>query len=103
MNYTSVILNRLIDIYEQRGLFFAADSKKHQGIYLSVEKVFSEYTDSYNESAYQEINEAIEYLRQRGILQGEKDARGQYGKLRFHIETISLCYELTGQIGRAHV
>ncbi len=97
MNYTSVILNRLIDIYEQRGLFFAADSKKHQGIYLSVEKVFSEYTDSYNESAYQEINEAIEYLRQRGILQGEKDARGQYGKLRFHIETISLCYELTGR------
>lgn len=95
MNYISVILNRLIDVYEQRGLFCTADSKKHQGIFLSVEKAFPEYTDPYNESAYQEINEAIEYLRQRGILQGDKDERGQYGKLRFHIETINLCYELT--------
>lgn len=95
MNYISVILNRLIDVYEQRGLFCTADSKKHQGIFLSVEKTFPEYTDPYNESAYQEINEAIEYLRQRGILQGDKDERGQYGKLRFHIETINLCYELT--------
>lgn len=83
MNYTSVILNRLIDTYEQRGLFRTADSKKHQGIFLSVEKVFPEYTDPYDESAYQEINEAIEYLRQRGILQGDKDERGQYRKLRF--------------------
>lgn len=95
MNYTSVILNRLIDTYEQRGLFRTADSKKHQGIFLSVEKAFPEYTDPYDESAYQEINEAIEYLRQRGILQGDKDERGQYRKLRFHIETIDLCYQLT--------
>lgn len=95
MNYTSVILNRLIDTYEQRGLFRTADSKKHQGIFLSVEKAFPEYTDPYNESAYQEINEAIEYLRQRGILQGNKDERGQYRKLRFHRETIDLCYQLT--------
>lgn len=40
MNYTPVILNRLIDAYEQRGLFCTADSKKHQGIFLSVEKHF---------------------------------------------------------------
>ena len=97
MNYTPVILNRLIDAYEQRGLFCTADSKKHQGIFLSVEKAFPEYTDPYNEGAYQEINEAIEYLRQRGILQGDKDKRGQYGKLRFRIETIDLCYQLTGR------
>ena len=88
MNYTSVILNRLIDIYEHRGLFRTADSKKHQGIFLSVEKTFPEYNDLYDERAYQEINEAIEHLRQRGILQGNKDERGQYGKLRFQIETI---------------
>ena len=97
MNYTSFILNRLIDTYQQRGLFCVADGKEHQGIFLPVEKTFPEYTDPYNESAYQEINEAIEYLRQRGILQGDKDKRGQYGKLRFHIETIHLCYELTGR------
>lgn len=97
MNYTSAILNRLIDTYEQRGLFRAEDSKKHQGIFLSVGKAFPEYTDPYHESAYQEINEAIEFLRQRGILQGDKDGRGQFGKLRFHIETIDLCYELTGR------
>ncbi len=47
MNYTPVILNRLIDAYEQRGLFCTADSKKHQGIFLSVEKAFPEYTDPY--------------------------------------------------------
>ena len=97
MNYILVIINRLIDSYEQRGLFCTADSKKHQGIFLSVEKVFPEYSDLYNESAYQEINEAIEYLRQRRILQGNKDGRGQYKKLRFHIETIDLCYQLTGR------
>ena len=97
MNYTSVMLNRLIDTYEHRGLFCTADGKKHQGIFLSVDKIFPEYTDPYNESAYQEINEAIEYLRQCGILRGDKDERGQYGKLRFHGETINLCYQLTGR------
>lgn len=97
MNYTSVILNRLIDTYERRGLFHTADSKKHQGIFLSVEKAFPEYTDPYNESAYEEINEAIESLRQYGVLQGDKDERGQYRKLRFHIETINLCCQLTGR------
>ncbi|NBI65771.1 hypothetical protein D1646_02890 [Pseudoflavonifractor sp. 60] len=97
MNYTSVILNRLIDIYEHRGLFRTADSKKHQGIFLSVEKTFPEYNDLYDERAYQEINEAIEHLRQRGILQGNKDERGQYGKLRFQIETIDFCYQWTGR------
>ena len=97
MNYTSIILEQLIDAYEQRGLFYTADNKKHQGIFLSVGKVFPEYTDHYHESAYQEINEAIEHLRQHGILQGEKDARGQYGKLRFCTEKIGLCYQWTGR------
>lgn len=97
MNYTSAILERLIDIYEHRGLFYTEDGKKHQGIFLSVGKLFPEYADPYNVSAYQEINEAVESLRRRGILQGEKDRRGQYGRLRLAPEAIDLCYRLTGR------
>lgn len=97
MNYTSIILENFIDTYEKRGLFQSLDNKKHQGVFLYIEKVFPEYVDSYNESAYQKINEAIEHLRQCGILQGEKDSRGQYGKLRFDLSKIELCYQMTGR------
>lgn len=95
MKYVSTILEKFIDDYERRGLFQGSDSKKRQGIFLYPQKTFPEYADSYNESAYQEINEAIEYLRQQGIVQGEKDPRGQYEKLRFNLSTADLCYELT--------
>ena len=97
MNYISIILEQLIDIYERRGLFCTTDGKKHQSIFLSVDKMFPEYTDPYNENAYQEINEAIEYLRHCEILQGEKDVRGQYGKMRFNFAKIDLCHQMTGR------
>lgn len=97
MNYTSAILEHLIDTYERRGLYNDTGNQKRQGIFFYVEKVFPEYFDNYDGSAYQSINESIEYLRQQEILQGEKDARGNYGRLQFNLAQIELCHQLTGR------
>lgn len=97
MNYLSAILEHLIDIYERRGLYHETENQKRQGVFLYVEKVFPEYSDSFDEIAYQEINEAIEYLRQQGILVGKKDARGNYGRLQLDLTKIELCHQLTGR------
>lgn len=72
MNYIVAILEHLIDTYERRGMYNDFDGQKRQGIFLYVEKVFPEYVDTYDGNAYQNINEAIEYLRQQDILQGKK-------------------------------
>ena len=46
MNYTSVILNRLIDIYEHRGLFRTADSKNIRVFFFLLKKHFRNITIS---------------------------------------------------------
>lgn len=97
MNYCAAILEHLIDTYERRGLYNDTGGQKHQGIFFYVEKAFPEYFDNYDGSAYQNINEAIEYLRQQDILQGEKDIRGNYGRLQFNLAQIELCHQLTGR------
>ena len=89
MNYIVAILEHLIDTYERRGMYNDFDGQKRQGIFLYVEKVFPEYVDTYDGNAYQNINEAIEYLRQQDILQGKKDARGNYGRLQFNLSQTS--------------
>lgn len=97
MNYLSAILEHLIDIYERRGLYHEARNEKRQGAFLYVQKVFPEYGDSYDGMAYQEINEAIESLRQQEILLGKKDARGNYNRLQLDLEKIELCHQLIGR------
>lgn len=97
MNYTSAILEHLIDIYERRGLYNDTGNQKRQGIFFHVEKVFPEYFDNYDSGAYQSINESIDDLRQKNILLGDKDARGNYGRLKFNLEKIDLCHKLTGR------
>ena len=97
MNYIVAILEHLIDTYERRGMYNDFDGQKRQGIFLYVEKVFPEYVDTYDGNAYQNINEAIEYLRQQDILQGKKDARGNYGRLQFNLSQIERCHQLAGR------
>ena len=98
MNYISAILEKFIHDYERRGLFQGFGGKNRQGIFLYPEKIFPEYSDFYNEDAYLEINEALEFLRQQGIVHGNKDSRGQYQRLRFDPAMIDRCYKLTGRV-----
>ena len=95
--YILDILNHCIDTYERRGIYIDTEKENRQGIFLYVEKLFPAYADNFDAGTYQRVNEAIEYLRQRGILQGEKDARGNYRRLRYDLATIDRCYELAGR------
>lgn len=97
MNYLSAILDYLVDTFERRGLYNDTGNQKRQGVFLYVDKVFPEYADNYDGSAYQDINEAIEYLRQQGVLQGKKDARGNYGRLQLYLLKIELCHHSIGR------
>lgn len=95
--YIIDILNYCIDTYEHRGIYSDTGSESRQGIFLYVEKLFPAYADNFDASTYQRVNEAIEYLRQLGILQGEKDARGNYRRLQYDLKAIDRCYQLTGR------
>lgn len=103
MDYQDVIIEKLIAIYEQRGLYNCMNEKSRQGVFLYVEKLFPEYSDNYDGTAYQKINEAIDSLLQCGILDGQKNARGQYGRLRLFTDNIQLCYEMVGRPALADI
>lgn len=96
MDYQASILDFLIQTYEKRGLYDPENRENRQGIFLDVPKIFPEYLSIYNEN-YQNINAVLDRLVQQGILTGEKDPRGYYGKLRLNLEKVPLCYELSSQ------
>ena len=96
MEYLTIIADRLISVYERRGLYDSTTRSNKQAVYLNIAKEFPEYKDLYDD-AYQEINNAIDYLIRLGVLVGERDERGSYQKLRLNLEQISVCYELTGK------
>ncbi len=97
MYYQNIILEKFLAIYEQRGLYDCTDKNSRQGVFLNVEKLFPEYSDNYDPTAYREINEAVDRMLQQGILDGKKDSRGDYGRLRLITDKIELCYELSGK------
>lgn len=101
-DYCQEILNQLLDQYERRGLYQADSDKKPRPISLNIPKVFPEYGDSFGD-AEQGIAVAIERLVQRGILQGQRDARGYYGKIVLLPEHAAKGFDLLGRVPVANV
>ena len=97
MYYQNIILEKFLAIYEKRGLYNRTDTKSRPGVFLNIEKLFPEYSNNYDATAYREINEAIDGLLQQGVLDGKKDTRGNYERLRLITDKIELCYELSGK------
>ena len=96
MEYRVAIAEHLIAAYERRGLYDLQGRTGRQRVFLDVKKLFPEYEDLYDD-AYLKINEAVELFRNYGVLNGEKDRRGSYGRLALNPDRIGFCYQTVGR------
>lgn len=92
MDYSKDILNRLLDMYERRGVF-DKDVSSLRAIQIEVKKVYPAYVDRYNHDAYKDINVAIEKLCMDGFIFAEQNSAGQFSKIKLNVSVVPECYK----------
>ncbi len=91
MDYGKDILNRLLDMYERRGIF-NKEASSLRAIQIEVGKVYPAYEDRYNHDAYKDINVAIDKLCTEKFIIAEPNSSGQYIKVKLNVDMIFECY-----------
>ncbi len=91
MDYGKDILNRLLDMYERRGIF-NKEASSLRAIQIEVGKVYPAYADRYNHDAYKDINVAIDKLCTEKFIIAEPNSSGQYIKVKLNVDMIFECY-----------
>lgn len=92
MSYEREIINKLLDIYERRGAY-KKELSEIRAITIKPSEQFPEYTNTYNHSAYQELNLAIELLLRQDLVAVKSTPRGSYEKVQLKLEKVPLAYE----------
>lgn len=93
MDYCSSILNKLIDMYENRGAF-CRDASSLRAIQFDIAKEYSAYKNRYDHDSYREINFAIGSLANNGLVIASPDNSGRYSKVKLNVENIEAAYKI---------
>ena len=75
INYDKIILNKLLDKYEQSKSFTGQNSFR-QSFSVKIEKLFPEYEDHSEYTAFATINEAADGLCEKGFVTCKKQRNG---------------------------
>lgn len=92
MNFSKVILEQLLTMYERRG-HFDTEVNSLRAVQFEIRKVFTAYTDRYNHETYLSINQAIKELLFENMIDVVADSSGNYLKIKLNLSALDKCYK----------
>lgn len=94
--YQKKIINCLLDKYEKSRLF-SGDNKVNVRIKEKTVKIFPEYGEHSAFEEFREINTAIEFLGDKGLVSAPKGKNGMFPETELNIENLDESYRFTGR------
>ncbi|MGM0397080.1 MAG: Wadjet anti-phage system protein JetD domain-containing protein [Bacillota bacterium] len=94
--YEKIILGELLNKYE-RSESFKGTNKVNQSFKIKVSSLFPKYDDHSNYKLFRDINEEVEVLVRKGLVNSNRTSGGVVKEVYLHLEALKEGYEYIGR------
>lgn len=100
--HEKTILNKLLDKYE-KSKSFIGENKKNQRFCFKVASQFPKYLDHDNYELFVEVNEAINVLVRKGLIESKCNSSNVYNDITLNISNIEQSYNFINRIPKQSI